>query len=289
MEEEETMLLEKSTVFYDKIGSSTLADIGQMHQPDFPPPSKSWEFAEFCRKDFDPYHVRTNRDLQQQPRPTWVASHPLYGFVPAWDSLPLLPLTARHQRVKDRRHPEGLFSTSYHLGQVMEDTVGEPFGPMDCEPAGHSSPDRRSHPGRHFNPGEQVVFSGATPRYLAGFGQYRHVGPSTDYLLSPEQQGLNPGSQWYSSVCTQEISGPCQDMRRDSQPPERPADEQAGRAAWHPGLSDLHCYQPVRLPESPVRLPDLAATRIRLTEPLRDYTLGSLHGCQITSYCTVQF
>ncbi len=282
-------------------GSSSHLDFGQMHhRPDFASPSRSCEGFEFCRKEFHMDQVGTD-DLYRRPQPMCISSHPLYGFLPAWDSLPSLPVSARHQRVLDQNikasnhppegllsssYPEGLLSSTYHFGTTetaAEDAEKEQFGPMDCEPAGQSSPAYRSRPGRSFIPGEPLVFSGTAPRHLAGFGQYRRlICPSTGYLMSPVQPGgAGPGPQWLGGLSQSVAGGPTLDtMSRESQIYERPASEQNGRVARHPGLSELqHCYQPVRLPESPVRLPDLAATRLgTTTEPsFRDCTLGALN------------
>jgi hypothetical protein len=234
-------------------------------------------------------------DLYRRPQPLCMSSHPLYGFLPAWDSLPSLPVSARHQRVLDQNiknsnhppegllsssYPEGLLSSTYHFGTTATtaDLDKEQFGPMDCEPAGQSSPAYRSRPGRSFIPGEPLVFSpGTAPRHLAGFGQYRRlICPSTGYLMSPVQPvgGAGPGPQWLGlgGLGQSGAGGPTLDtMSRESQIYERPASEQNGRVARHPGLSEQqHCYQPVRLPESPVRLPDLAAPSFR------NYTLDQV-------------
>jgi hypothetical protein len=278
-------------------GSSSHLDFGQMHhRPDFASPSRSCEAFEFCRKEFHMDQVGTD-DLYRRPQPLCMSSHPLYGFLPAWDSLPSLPVSARHQRVqniKDSNHhhpegllsssyPEGLLSSTYHFGAetTAEEADKEQFGPMDCEPAGQSSPAYRSRPGRSFIPSEPLVFSGTAPRHLAGFGQYRRlICPSTGYLMSPVQPGgAGTGPQWHGGLSQSATGGPTFDMNRESQIYERPASEQNGRVARHPGLSEQHCYQPVRLPESPVRLPDLAAARIgTTTEPsYRDDTLGALN------------
>jgi hypothetical protein len=281
-------------------GSSSHLDFGQMHhRPDFASPSRSCEAFEFCRKEFHMDQVGTD-DLCRRPQPLCVSSHPLYGFLPAWDSLPSLPVSARHQRLLDQNiknsthppegllsssYPEGLLSSTYHFGAetTAEDADKDQFGPMDCEPAGQSSPAYRSRPGRSFIPGEPLVFSpGTAPRHLAGFGQYwRLICPSTGYLMSPVPAGgATPGPHRLGGLSQSGTGGPTMDMSRESQIYERPASEQNGRVGRHPGLSELqHCYQPVRLPESPVRLPDLAATRIgTTTEPsFRDDTLGAMN------------
>jgi hypothetical protein len=293
-ENEENLFRHKSHLLN---GSNSHVDFGQMHhRPDFASLSRSCEAFEFCRKGFDMDQVGTD-DLYRRPQPLCMSSHPLYGFLPAWDSLPSLPVSARHQRVqniKDSSHPpegllsssypEGLLSSTYHVGAETTAVAAdkEQFGPMDCEPAGQSSPAYRSRPGRSFVPGEPLVFSPSTaPRHLAGFGQYRRlICPSTCYLMSPVQPGgAGTGPQWHGGLGQSGTGGPTLDASRESLIYERSTSEQNGRVARHPGLTEQHCYQPVRLPESPVRLPDLAAARVgTTTEPsFRDYTLGAMN------------
>jgi hypothetical protein len=237
-------------------------------------------------------------------RPVCLATHPLYGFLPAWDALTLPPASpsaahrdSRRFEVDDHRR-ERLFTA--FTGKEMEaeaDPVTEMFGPMDFRPVGCSSPaPSPPPPEQHYGPPcfhtvhedvcslgarpsvqPPLVSAGATPRYLVGFGQYRLLGPASGLPDQRPAAGRLTSGLVFPPSCSIACPALSKDRAIDT-PSSAPCrdghDWQNGVHSSPPPAIGIHrggSWQPV------VHLPDLSAERIWPRGSLRDHAQICLH------------